>query len=528
MLESHRSTPSRLWALVPPLLAIAALALAPVARAEPRPPAPVPCSDIGGGKHQCSFYPAGDGISGGAPVQAHDGGRVGYLNHGNNWVICEAVGSSLSSGPYTNYWWAWTEANNGHWGWVNALYGQGGENDGDFGGVPPCDGSQGSPPGAAAPAPPPPPSGPAPVPCSPTAGGKFNCNFYMAGNGISGGTPVQAGDGHRVGYLNVGTNWVVCQSTGAEVAIGPDHNNWWAWTEADNGNWGWVNAVYGGGGANDGPFAGVPACGGAHGSPPNGGGGAPPPPPPPSGGVCSSASDPAGDNVSRWTPVVVCVLNLLGQNTAQNVSDMLTLIQHESSGNPDAINRTDINWQQGHPSQGLTQVIPSNFVQYGNPSLSSNILDPAANIYAGANYSIHRYGSIHDAKGLRDLRNTGRYTWYALPGLVHPLHCGRVPAHGEELTVSARAITCPNARGVAKALAGARTVLARVARAALSSPSAAFHVRARRAAFTCRGVRYSSAASLARGTALYALSCTSGHVHVVYGAEASRRGGRQP
>jgi SLT domain-containing protein len=39
------------------------------------------------------------------------------------------------------------------------------------------------------------------------------------------------------------------------------------------------------------------------------------------------------------------------------------------------------------------QVIGATFAAYRNPSLSSNIYDPLANIYAGLNYAVHRYGN---------------------------------------------------------------------------------------------------------------------------------------
>lgn len=40
------------------------------------------------------------------------------------------------------------------------------------------------------------------------------------------------------------------------------------------------------------------------------------------------------------------------------------------------------------------QTIMSTFLAYRNPALSNNIFDPEANIYAGENYAIHRYGSL--------------------------------------------------------------------------------------------------------------------------------------
>ncbi|HEY7621884.1 MAG TPA: hypothetical protein VH834_19065 [Solirubrobacteraceae bacterium] len=119
----------------------------------------------------------------------------------------------------------------------------------------------------------------APVPCSPRGGGKYNCSFYVPGNGKSGGSPVQAGP-RTVGYLHKGTNWVTCQQVGGRVTRGEFFNNNWAWTLADNNKAGWVNAVYASGGDNDGPFRGVPNCNGSHGAPP-GAAGAPAPKPPP-------------------------------------------------------------------------------------------------------------------------------------------------------------------------------------------------------------------------------------------------------
>jgi SLT domain-containing protein len=38
-------------------------------------------------------------------------------------------------------------------------------------------------------------------------------------------------------------------------------------------------------------------------------------------------------------------------------------------------------------------VISETFAAYRSPSLSANIYDPDANIYAGVNYAVHRYGN---------------------------------------------------------------------------------------------------------------------------------------
>ncbi len=75
-----------------------------------------------------------------------------------------------------------------------------------------------------------------------------------------------------------------------------------------------------------------------------------------------------------------------------------TLIGRESGGNPNAINKTDINAQRGDPSRGLMQTIGSTFERYRDPSLSDNIYDPISNIVAGIHYIQARYGDIENVQ----------------------------------------------------------------------------------------------------------------------------------
>lgn len=107
---------------------------------------------------------------------------------------------------------------------------------------------------------------PAQVPCTPGSGGHVYCTFWAAGNGYSGGSPVLEG-WTLMGYLPQGRNWIICQEQGPEFSTGSYHNIWYAWTTAENGNQGWVNAVWGSGGDNNGKFSNTPSCNGAHGSP---------------------------------------------------------------------------------------------------------------------------------------------------------------------------------------------------------------------------------------------------------------------
>lgn len=100
-----------------------------------------------------------------------------------------------------------------------------------------------------------------------------------------------------------------------------------------------------------------------------------------------------GGGAAQWSGLVLQVLGMLGQS-ASNLPAVLRRINMESGGNPNAINLWDINAKNGVPSRGLMQTIPGTFAAYSGPFRSRGITDPLANIYAGLNYAIQRYGSI--------------------------------------------------------------------------------------------------------------------------------------
>jgi SLT domain-containing protein len=112
---------------------------------------------------------------------------------------------------------------------------------------------------------------------------------------------------------------------------------------------------------------------------------------------------------------------------ASLLNNVLYQMQTESGGNPNAINLTDINAQRGDPSKGLMQVISETFAAYRNPSLSSNIYDPLANIFAGVNYAVHRYGNPGWLSVLGHGHGYANGTSSAQPGLAV------VGEHGPEL-----------------------------------------------------------------------------------------------
>ncbi len=291
-------------------------------------PKPVPCT-TSGAHHDCQWRVPGNGTTGGAPVLASNGTRVGYLHQGKNWVLCQRTGRRDKDGSYFNNVWGYTTADNGKKGWVNALWAHGGDNDGAFSGTPQCSASYGSPPGATstpappnkpAPAPtnPAPPATPAPtgggpaqVPCSSIGKGRHSCNWRVAGNGKSGGTPVLNGAGKRIGYLHQGSNWILCQRTGREESLGGSKNNVWGYTTADNGKKGWANALWARGGANDGGFSGTPQCGAKYGAPPSTGATTAPAPP--------KAQAPSADSCAHTREGQTATLSYSYYETRQHV-----------------------------------------------------------------------------------------------------------------------------------------------------------------------------------------------------------------
>src|SRR3954469_959395 len=110
---------------------------------------------------------------------------------------------------------------------------------------------------------------PAQVPCTNIGGGHYECDWYRPGNGFSGGSLVVVGT-TTVGYLPQGKNWIICQQAGGTVRNAEgDKNNWFGWTEAQNGKMGWASPLDASGGDDFGSFGGgAPDSLGAHGAPP--------------------------------------------------------------------------------------------------------------------------------------------------------------------------------------------------------------------------------------------------------------------
>jgi hypothetical protein len=94
-----------------------------------------------------------------------------------------------------------------------------------------------------------------------------------------------------------------------------------------------------------------------------------------------------------------------------NAQDIARIIEHESSGNPNAINLWDDNAKAGHPSIGLMQTIQPTFDAYKLPG-HDNIRNPVDNIVAAVRYAVDKYGSVSNVPGIKGLNGGGGYVGY--------------------------------------------------------------------------------------------------------------------
>jgi SLT domain-containing protein len=114
-------------------------------------------------------------------------------------------------------------------------------------------------------------------------------------------------------------------------------------------------------------------------------------------GAAGRAAGAAGTGVQRWAPAALQALRMLGQPSS-DLGVVLAQMQTESGGNPVIVNKWDSNWAAGTPSVGLMQVIGPTYDAYAGPFRNvgpfeyGTSVNPLANIYAGLNYAIHRYG----------------------------------------------------------------------------------------------------------------------------------------
>lgn len=124
----------------------------------------------------------------------------------------------------------------------------------------------------------------------------------------------------------------------------------------------------------------------------------------------SNVSYNASKGVQQWTDLAEKALRLTNQYSVSNLNALLMQMQHESGGNPNAINLWDSNAKKGIPSKGLMQVIDPTFRSYAMSPYDSNIYDPLSNMVAAIRYTVSRYGSLYKgwtARGYKGYKNGG-------------------------------------------------------------------------------------------------------------------------
>ncbi|WP_227979632.1 transglycosylase SLT domain-containing protein [Nocardia spumae] len=120
---------------------------------------------------------------------------------------------------------------------------------------------------------------------------------------------------------------------------------------------------------------------------------------------------PSGD-VKDWIAQAKQVLIEMGYPPESIDENAIALIiEHESGGDPNAINNWDSNAAAGHPSKGLMQCIDSTFNAHAAPG-HNDIWNPVDNIVAATRYSIDRYGSLDNVPGVSAVSGGSGYVGY--------------------------------------------------------------------------------------------------------------------
>jgi len=128
--------------------------------------------------------------------------------------------------------------------------------------------------------------------------------------------------------------------------------------------------------------------------------------------VLMASHKPVPGNLKQWIVEAKKILADMGYDVSKiRDQDIALIAQHESSGNPRAVNNWDSNAARGTPSKGLMQVIQPTFDRWAAPG-HRDIWNPVDNIVAAVRYSIDRYGSFENVPGVKAMRNGGRYRGY--------------------------------------------------------------------------------------------------------------------
>ncbi|MFJ3084477.1 peptidoglycan DD-metalloendopeptidase family protein [Streptomyces halstedii] len=168
----------------------------------------------------------------------------------------------------------------------------------------------------------------------------------------------------------------------------------------------------------------------------------------------SSAGGGGGKSVNRWRGVVQQALKMTGNPTSY--ADLtLRRMQQESGGDPNVVNKWDSNWQAGHPSVGLMQVIRPTFDAYAGqmqgvgPKLYGVSTNPLANIFSSMRYAQAAYGSLPKA-----YNRPGGYAAGGFPGLGETAWVGEQGPELLEFLTPTRVHSNSDSMAIARATTG--------------------------------------------------------------------------
>ena len=137
----------------------------------------------------------------------------------------------------------------------------------------------------------------------------------------------------------------------------------------------------------------------------------------------------AGGNLDNWIKQAM----LATGTSMSNFANLKSIAMHESSGNPKDINKYDSNWQNGHPSKGLMQMIDESFKENMLKG-HGDIMNPVDNTISAIRYMIKRYGSISNVPGIKSMANGGAYKGYAVGSRYVPKDIITKVHEGEMIT----------------------------------------------------------------------------------------------
>jgi TP901 family phage tail tape measure protein len=153
---------------------------------------------------------------------------------------------------------------------------------------------------------------------------------------------------------------------------------------------------------------------------------------------------PKGAGMAR--SAISTALKMTGQ-PAGYLNGLMQVASHESTYNPNAINKWDVNAQRGDPSIGMFQIIGETFKKWHYPGMD-NRRNPLHSAAGAIRYAIGRYGGVMNIPGIRALAAGKGYRPYANGGIVTKAHMGLVGEAGPEAIIPLSA----NKRGPAMAL----------------------------------------------------------------------------